>query len=104
MFLVRLACLFLIVIFDPAQPSFCAWTLCSAEQVMESLASSVSAVPSFEDYFAHNMWNPLLDLFFLEQTSSVFVLFVEEVELAKIELSCHFVFDLLCYKEGAYSA
>ena len=45
---------------------------------MESLSSSVSTVPSFEDYFAHNMWNPLLDLLFLEQTSSAFVLEVEE--------------------------
>ena len=43
---------------------------------MESLSSSVSTVPSFEDVFSHNMWNPLLDLLFLEQTSSVFVLFV----------------------------
>ena len=59
---------------------------------------------SFEDYFAHNMWNHLLDLLFLEQTSSVCVLYVEEVELAKIALSRNFAFDLLCYKEGAYDS
>ena len=71
---------------------------------MESHSSSVSTVPSFEDAFAHNMWNPLLDLLFLEQTSSVFVLSVEEIDLAKIALSCHFALDLLCYKEGAYDS
>ena len=50
------------------------------------------------------MWNPFLELLFLEQTSSVFVLYVEEVELAKIALCCHFALDLLCYKEGAYDS
>ena len=69
---------------------------------MESLSSSVSTVSSFGDYFAHNMWNPLLELLFLEQTSGVFVLYVEEIQVAKIALSCHFALDLLCHKEGAY--
>ena len=50
------------------------------------------------------MWNPLLDLLSLEQTSSVVVLYVEEVELAKIALSCQFALDLLCCKEGAYAS
>ena len=71
---------------------------------MESLSSSVSTLPSFEDDFLPNMWNPLLDLLSLGQTSSVFVLYVEEVELGKIALSCHFALDLLCYKEGAYDS
>ena len=31
---------------------------------MESFSSSVSTVPSFEDVFSHNMWNPLLELLF----------------------------------------
>ena len=65
---------------------------------MESLSSSVSTVPSFEDDFEHNMWNPLLDLLSLELTSRVIVLYVEEIELAQIELSCRFSLDLLCYK------
>ena len=66
----------------------------------------LSTVPNFEDDFAHNMWNPLLDLLSLslEQTSSVFGLYIEEVELAKIALSCNFVLDLLCCKEGAYDS
>ena len=69
---------------------------------MESPTSSVSTASSFGEYFAHNMWNPLLEVLFLEETSGVIVLFVEEIELAKIALSCHFAFDLLCYKEGGH--
>ena len=63
---------------------------------MESFSSSVSTVPGFEDVFSHDIWNPFLELLFLEQTSGVFVLFVEEIELAKVVLSCHFALDLLC--------
>ena len=36
---------------------------------MDSLSSSASTVPSFDDYFAHNMWNPLLEMLFLEQVN-----------------------------------
>ena len=71
---------------------------------MDSLPSSASAVPSFDDYFAHNMWNPLLELLFLDQVSCIFASFVVEIDLAKVALSCHFALDLLCYKEGAYDS
>ena len=54
--------------------------LCFLEQVMESLSSSVSTVPSFYDYFAHNMWNPLLKLLFHGQVSSIFESFVVEID------------------------
>ena len=50
----------------------------------------------------HNQWNPLLELFFDEQTSRVFVLYVEEIDLAQIALSCHFALDVLCYEEGGH--
>ena len=93
------------------------WTLCVfllsafsflgywfVEQVMDSLSSSASTVPGFDDYFAHNMWNPLLELLFLEQVSGIFASFVVEIDLAKIALSCHFAPDLLCYKEGSYDS
>ena len=62
---------------------------------MDSLSSSASTVPSFDDYFAHDMWNPLLELRFLEQISGIFASFVVEIDLAKIALSCHFALDLL---------
>ena len=71
---------------------------------MDSLSSSASTVPSFDDYFAHNMWNPLLQLLFLEQVGGIFASFVVEIDLAKITLSCHFPLDLLCYKEGVYDS
>ena len=74
---------------------------CFTEQVMDSLSSSASTVPGFDDYSQHNMWNPLLELLFLEQISGSLASFVVEIDLAKIALSCLFALDLLCYKEGA---
>ena len=55
-----------------------------------------------EGSFAHNMWNPLMELLFHDQISGVFVPFVDEIELAEIALSCHFALDLLCCKDGAH--
>ena len=69
---------------------------------MESPTSSDSTASSLGEYFVHNMWNPLLELLLLEQTSSVIVLSVEETDLAQIALSCHFALNLLCYKEGGH--
>ena len=71
---------------------------------METPSSSVSTASSFGEYFAYNMWNTLLELLFLEQTRGVIVLYVEEIDLAKIALSCHFVLDLLSYKEGVHDS
>ena len=71
---------------------------------MESLSSSVSTVPSSDDFFAHHMWNPLLELLFHEQVSGTFEPLVDEMDLARIALSCHFVLDLLCYKDAYASA
>ena len=71
---------------------------------MDSLSSSASTVPSLDDYFDHNMWNPLLDLFFLEQVSGIFESLVVEIDLVKIALSCHFALDLLCYKEDVFDS
>ena len=61
--------------FFPAHP------LCSSGQAMESPTSSVSTASSFGEYFV------------LEQTSGVIVLYVEEIDLAQIALSCHFALD-----------
>ena len=67
--------------------------------MMDRYSSSASTVPSIDDYFEHNMWNPLLELLFLEQVNGTFVSYLVEIDLAKIALSCHFALDLLCYKE-----
>ena len=69
----------------------------SSGKAMESPTSSVSTASSFGENFAHNMWNPLLELLFHEQRSGVFVPYVEEVDLAQIALSCFFALDVLCY-------
>ena len=66
---------------------------------MDSLSSSASTVPSFDDDFEHNMWNPLLEILFLEQVCVIFASCFVEIDLAKIALSCQCALDLLCYKE-----
>ena len=71
---------------------------------MDSLSSPAPTVPSLDEYFEHNVWNPLLELLFLEQVSGIFASFVVEIDLVKIALSCHFALDLLCYKEGAHES
>ena len=50
------------------------------------------------------MWNPLLELLFQEQKSSILLLSVDEFDSAKIVLSCHFALDLLCYKESTHNS
>ena len=58
-----------------------------------------STVPGFDDYFKHNVWNPVLELLFLEQVNGIFASYLVEIDLAKITLSCHFALDLQCNKE-----
>ena len=52
------------------------------------LRLSLPSCRAFGEYVAHNMWNHLLELLFLEQTSGVIVLYVEEIELAKVVSFC----------------
>ena len=44
----------------------------------------------------------MLDLLFHVQINDIFVPFNEDIDLAKIALSCRFALDLLCYKEMAF--
>ena len=69
---------------------------------MESPTSCVSTTSSSVESFAHNLWNPLLELLFHAQIGGIFEPFVDEIDLAKLALSCHFALDLLCYKEGVH--
>ena len=62
---------------------------------MEGPTSCVSTASSSGESFAHNLWNPPLELLFHEQVSGAFEPFVDEIDLAKIALSCHFALDLL---------
>ena len=79
--------------------SFVFLSLLFLQRVMDPLSSSVSTAPSIDDYFEHNMWNPLLELFFLEQTNGFAASYLVEIDVAKIAFSCHFALDLQCYKE-----
>ena len=71
---------------------------------MDRFPSSASTASSIDDYFEHNMWNPLLELLFLEQVDGIVDSYLVEIDVAKIALSCHFALDLLCYKEGAFDS
>ena len=68
--------------------------------VMDRLSSSVSTVPSIDDYSGHNMWNPLLELLFFGHVNGIVDSCLKDNDLAKIAFSCHFALDLLCYKQG----
>ena len=52
---------------------------CFLQQVMHSLSSSASTVPSFDDYFAHNMWNPLLECFSSKLDSTIRAVLLHDV-------------------------
>ena len=74
------------------------------QQVMDRLSSSASTVPSIDDYSEHNMWNPLLELLFLEHVNGIIASYLVEIDMAMIALSCHFALDVVCYKEGVYES
>ena len=67
---------------------------------MESPSSYVSTTSSSGESFAHNVWNLVMELIFHEQIGGVLEPFVNEIDLAKVALSCHFALDLLCYQGG----
>ena len=77
---------------------------CCFERAMDRHSSSASTVPSLDDDFEHNIWNPLLNLLFLEQVSCIFASKLVDIDLARIALSCHFALDLLCYKEDVFGS
>ena len=67
-------------------------------------ASSVSAASDSVDFVAHNIWNPMMELLFHVQIGGIFEIFVEEIDLARVALSCHFALDLLCDKAGTHDS
>ena len=46
----------------------------------------------------------MMELLFHVQIGGIFELFVEESDLARIALSCHFALDLLCDKAGSHDS
>ena len=69
---------------------------------MVSSNSCASTASSSDGIFARNIWNPITELLFHVQIGGIFVLFVDEIDLARIALSCHFALDLLCDKTGSH--
>ena len=49
------------------------------------------------------MWTPLFELLFHEQISGAFEPFVDEIDLAMIALTFHFVLDVL-YCKGVHDS
>ena len=60
-----------------------------------SLSSTSSSSSEEED---HNLWSPLLELFYHWQIGQCMEAFVDEVSTARMALSCHFALDILCDK------
>ena len=46
----------------------------------------------------------MMELLFLVEIGGIFELNVEEIDLARIALSCHFTLDLLCDKAGTHDS
>ena len=53
----------------------------------------MSTASSVDDYSEHNMWNPLLELLFLELANGIVASFLVEIDVAKIAHSFHFALD-----------
>ena len=62
-------------------------------QAMDRLSSSASTASSIDDYSEHNMWNPQLELLFLEHVNGIVDSYLVDLDLVKIAFSCHFVLD-----------
>ena len=65
---------------------------------MERSGASVSTVSSSVGFVALNVCNPMMELLFHVQIGGIFEPFVDETDLARVALSCHFALDLLCDK------
>ena len=70
-----------------------------SQQMMDRLSSFTSAASSINDSSEHNMWNPPMEVLFLEQVNGIVDSFLAEIDQAKIACSCHVALDLRCYKE-----
>ena len=66
----------------------------ASQQVLDRLSSSDPIASSIDDYSEQNMWNPLLELLFLEHLNGIVDFHLVDLDLVKIALSCHFVLDL----------
>ena len=61
----------------------------------EATPSTFSSEESFE-YFEHNVWNPMLSTLCHSEIGIMIETFLEEANMGRIALSCHFSLDVLC--------
>ena len=67
-------------------------------------ASSVFTSSGSVDFREHNVWTPMLELLFNVQVGGSIEVFFEEIDLARLTLSCHFALDLPCDKADAHGS
>ena len=66
--------------------------------------SRVSWKAQLRVFLPPRVWNPMMEQLFHAQIGGIFEPFVDETELARIAISCHFALDLLCDREGAHAS
>ena len=61
---------------------------------MDAPGSSPSSEP--DEYDEHNKWNSVLELLYHEHVGAFMVVYLEDVVLGTIALTCHFAFNIFC--------
>ena len=78
-----------------------------AENLGNECSDHAAALGTFGLVSNHNLsarWNPILGLLFHVQIGGIFEENVEEIDLARIALSCHFALGFLCDKPGTHDS
>ena len=70
----------------------------------QSDASSVSTASTPANLVEHNVWNPMMELLVHVQICGIFEIYIDEFDLARIALSCHFALEQLCDKADTHDS
>ena len=77
------------------------WFVISQRAMNGSVTSSTfSSEESFE-YHEHNIWNPMLESLCHSEVGVVMETLLDEVDMGRIALSCHFSLDVPCDKTSS---
>ena len=71
---------------------------------MERSDLFVSTASSSVNLGENSVLNSMMDLPFDVQFGGIFEIFVDEIDLARIALSCHFALDLQCDMAGTHDS
>ena len=63
--------------------------------------SSTLSSSESNEYHEHNMWNPILELLCHAHIGVCMEAYLDEVDMGRIALSCHFTLDVLCDKTSS---